>query len=172
MRQWEKEIERHVHARHALKVYLYWGSGKKADFHRLRQYDVVLTTFGTLTSEFKQKESRRETMLLEREAREPGFKRKPAEKLAILGRECMWYRVILDEAHAIKNRNTRQSKAAADIQAQHRLCMTGTPMMNSVDELYPLLRFLQISPYMDWNQFSKDIGKVSLQCSIQGKPYF
>ena len=90
MRQWEKEIERHVHTRYALSVYLYWGKGKKADFHRLRTFDVVLTTFGTLTSEFKQKESRRETMLYEREVNEPGFHRKPQDKLAILGRECMW----------------------------------------------------------------------------------
>ena len=90
MRQWEKEIQRHVHARYALSVYLYWGKGKKADFHRLRQYDVVLTTFGTLVSEFKQKESRKESMLHEREMREPSFRRKPQDKLALLGRECMW----------------------------------------------------------------------------------
>ncbi|CAO2657957.1 Nn.00g072170.m01.CDS01 [Neocucurbitaria sp. VM-36] len=159
MRQWEKEIERHIHARYALKVYLYWGKGKKADFHRLRQYDVVLTTFGTLISEFKQKESRKESMLHEREMREPGFRRKPKDKLALLGHESMWYRVIIDEAHAIKNRNTTQSKATVDIQAHYRLCMTGTPMMNSVDELYPLLRFLRVHPYSDWTQFNQSIGK-------------
>ncbi|KAH7394480.1 SNF2 family N-terminal domain-containing protein [Pyrenochaeta sp. MPI-SDFR-AT-0127] len=159
MRQWEKEIERHIHPRSKLSVYLYWGKGKKADFQRLRQYDVVLTTFGTLTSESKQKESRRESMLCEREMREPGFRRKAQDKLALLGHECMWYRVIIDEAHAIKNRNTAQSKASVDIQARHRLCMTGTPMMNSVDELYPLLRFLRVSPYNNWHKFNQDIGK-------------
>lgn len=160
MRQWEKEIERHVHPRHKLSVYLYWGRGKKADFQRLRQYDVVLTTFGTLTSEFKQKNTMRESMLHEREMNESSFRRKPQDKLALLGRECMWYRVIIDEAHAIKNRNTAQSKASVDIQAMHRLCMTGTPMMNSVDELYPMLRFLRISPYNDWQKFNQDIGRV------------
>lgn len=90
MRQWEKEIERHVHPRHALRVFLYWGStNKKADFARLRQFDVVLTTFGTLTSEFKQKESRKESMLHEQETRNPNFRRKAQQKLSLLGHECM-----------------------------------------------------------------------------------
>lgn len=127
MRQWEKEIERHIHTRFRLRVYLYHGSGKRADFSRLRTFDVVLTTFGTLTSEFKQKENRKESMLHEREMREPGFRRHAKDKLALLGRECMWYRIIIDEAHNIKNRNSIASKASADLQARHRLCMTGTP---------------------------------------------
>jgi hypothetical protein len=90
MRQWEKEIERHVHPSHRLKVWIYHGKGKNADFNKLRQYDVVLTTFGTLTSEFKQKETRKESMLHEAEQRDPTFHRKAKAKLALLGHECMW----------------------------------------------------------------------------------
>jgi len=127
MRQWQSEIAIHVKPLHKLSVYLYHGNGKKADFNTLRHYDVVLTTFGTLMSEFKQKESRRETMLYEREVNEPDFKRKSKDKLALLGRECMWYRIIMDEAHMIKNRNSKQSKASVDLQARFRLCLTGTP---------------------------------------------
>jgi len=56
------------------------------------------------------------------------------------------YRVILDEAQCIKNRQTVGSKAAHDLMAMHRLVMTGTPMMNNIDELYPLIRFLGIPP--------------------------
>ncbi|KAH7390890.1 SNF2 family N-terminal domain-containing protein [Phaeosphaeria sp. MPI-PUGE-AT-0046c] len=159
LRQWEKEIARHVQNRHKLSVYIYWGAGKKADFATLRRYDVVLTTYGTLSSEFKQRESRRETMLYEREQRDPTFRRKPREKLALLGYECMWYRIVLDEAHTIKNRNSIQSKATVDLQARHRLCLTGTPMMNSIDELYPLLRFMRVSRYNDWKLYNMEIAK-------------
>ncbi|KAF1943560.1 hypothetical protein EJ02DRAFT_130800 [Clathrospora elynae] len=159
MRQWESEIERHIQPRHKLKVYLYHGNGKNADFARLRQYDVVLTTFGSLTSEYKQKEDRKESMLHEQEMRDHTFRRKPKDRLALLGHDCFWYRVIIDEAHTIKNRNAKSSKAAADLMAQHRLCLTGTPMMNSVDELYSLLRFLKMDPYQDWPRFNAEIGK-------------
>jgi SNF2 family DNA or RNA helicase len=158
MRQWEKEIERHIDPRHKLRVHLYHGSGKSADFARLRQFDVVLTTFGCLTSEYKQRESAKESMLREQEQRTPGF-RKPRDRLGLLGHECMWYRVIIDEAHNIKNRNAKSSKACAELMAHHRLCMTGTPMNNSIDELYPLLRFLKVEPYLDWPKFSMEVGK-------------
>lgn len=90
IRQWEKEIQRHVDSRRPLKVYVYHGStGKNADFAKLRQYDVVLTTFGVLTSERKQKESRTESMRHQEEER-TGRRRKPRDKLALLGHECMW----------------------------------------------------------------------------------
>lgn len=42
-------------------------------------------------------------------------------------------------------------------------------MMNSIDELYPLLRFLKVDRYNDWKLFSQDIAKVSINygtCSI------
>jgi SNF2 family DNA or RNA helicase len=161
MRQWEKEIGVHIKERHKLSVYLYWGKGKKADFNTLRRHDVVLTTFGTLTSEFKQKESPRETTLNEREKNEQGFQRNPREKLALLGGECMWYRIIIDEAHIIRNRNAIASKAAAELQARHRLCMSGTPMMNSIDELYPMLRFLKFKRYHEWHHFKQEVSQVS-----------
>jgi hypothetical protein len=163
MRQWEDEIERHVHPRHRLSVHLYHGNGKNADFARLRQYDIVLTTFGSLTSEYKQRESSKEAMLNDQELRNPSMRRKAKDRLALLGQECMWYRIIIDEAHNIKNRNSKASKACADLMAKHRLCMTGTPMMNSVDELFPLLRFLKAEPYCTWTKFSLEIAKVSAE---------
>ncbi|KAH7086556.1 SNF2 family N-terminal domain-containing protein [Paraphoma chrysanthemicola] len=159
MRQWEKEISHHVYDHHKLKTYVYWGNGKSANFEKLKRYDVVLTTFGILTSEFKQKESRRESMLYEREMNDPNFRRSGRDTLALLGPRCMWYRIIIDEAHNIKNRNAISSKAAADLQARYRLCLTGTPMMNSIDELFPLLRFLKVDRYSDWTRFSQDIAK-------------
>ncbi|KAH6643114.1 SNF2 family N-terminal domain-containing protein [Boeremia exigua] len=158
MRQWEKEIERHVDPRHRLRVYVYHGtSGKNADFAKLRQFDVVLTTFGILTSELKQKERKESARHVEEQR--TGIRRKPKDKLALLGPECMWYRIIIDEAQCIKNRQTAASKAAHELMAMHRVVMTGTPMMNSIDELFPLIRFLRIPPYDDWSRFNQDFSK-------------
>lgn len=160
MRQWEKELARHVHPHHRLRVYVYHGNGKKADFDRLRTFDVVLTTFGTLAQEMKLKEARMVAEATQREQQDVQFKRPAREMLSLLGQKSTWYRVILDEAQCIKNRNTLTSKAANDLQARHRLCMTGTPMMNSIDELYALIRFLKIAPYNVWGRFSSDISKL------------
>jgi SNF2 family DNA or RNA helicase len=59
-------------------------------------------------------------------------------------------RVILDEAQNIKNRNSNAAKGAFMLKSVYRLCMTGTPMMNNVTELYALIRFCRIKPFDNW----------------------
>jgi DNA repair protein RAD16 len=56
-------------------------------------------------------------------------------------------RVILDEAHNIKERSTNAAKAAFALQAQYKWCLSGTPLQNRVGELYSLVRFLGADPF-------------------------
>ena len=56
-------------------------------------------------------------------------------------------RVVLDEAHNIKERNTNAAKAAFALQAKYRWCLSGTPLQNRVGELYSLVRFLGADPF-------------------------
>ncbi len=49
---------------------------------------------------------------------------------------------ILDEAQHIKNRGTRNAKSVKMVQAHHRLILTGTPIENSLEELWSLFDFL------------------------------
>ncbi|MEN9654268.1 MAG: hypothetical protein RL235_380, partial [Chlamydiota bacterium] len=49
---------------------------------------------------------------------------------------------VLDEAQHIKNRGTRNAKSVKMIQAAHRLILTGTPIENSLEELWSLMDFL------------------------------
>jgi SNF2 family DNA or RNA helicase len=72
-----------------------------------------------------------------------------------------WYRVVLDEAHFIRNKSTQASKAVWDLDALYRWSLTGTLINNSLDDIYPHLRFLGISPQQDYNEFSKMITKVA-----------
>ncbi|KAN0060417.1 hypothetical protein ACQY0O_007747 [Thecaphora frezii] len=67
-----------------------------------------------------------------------------------------WFRVVLDEAHYIKGPQTWQSRAVCNLSAQRRLCLTGTPIQNSTDDLYALIKFLRLDPFTDraiWNEF-------------------
>jgi len=56
--------------------------------------------------------------------------------------QLAWRMVILDEAQAIKNPSTRQSKAAKQIPAHARIVMTGTPVENRLGDLWSLFDFL------------------------------
>ncbi|KAL9090253.1 MAG: hypothetical protein Q9159_002058 [Coniocarpon cinnabarinum] len=164
LRQWQKEIETKVRTSQKLRVFIYHGaSALKTKYTGLAQYDVVLTSYGTLGAELKR--------LLGWEAKkiEDASYNEPKPELNLLGDNCRWYRVILDEAQAIKGRNTNAAQATCRLQAEHRLVMTGTPMMNSVEELYSLIRFLRIPPYNDLTKFTKTFGPLKRNCSERVK---
>lgn len=60
---------------------------------------------------------------------------------------------ILDEAQHIKNRGTRNAKSVKMIQAGHRLILTGTPIENSLDELWSLFDFLMPGLLSSYDRF-------------------
>ncbi|TFY51899.1 hypothetical protein EVG20_g10787 [Dentipellis fragilis] len=77
-----------------------------------------------------------------------GFKRQGKiikEKSALHTFE--WNRIILDEAHNIKERATNTAKATFELRAKFRWCLSGTPLQNRVGELYSLIRFLGGDPF-------------------------
>lgn len=55
-----------------------------------------------------------------------------------------FYRVILDEAQAIKNHESQTSKACRALMCKHRWALSGTPIQNKVDELYPYFKFFRV----------------------------
>ncbi len=56
--------------------------------------------------------------------------------------EQTWNFLVLDEAQAIKNPGTAQTKSVKAIDARHRLALTGTPIENNVTDLWSLFDFL------------------------------
>ncbi len=101
MRQWEREISTKVKERYKLKVRVHHGQSRAKEFRKLRDCDVVLTTFGTVASELKRKEEWDKV-----KANNPNVLPGPKHQLALLGDDCLWHRIIIDEAQCIKNRTT------------------------------------------------------------------
>jgi superfamily II DNA or RNA helicase len=50
--------------------------------------------------------------------------------------------LLLDEAHMIKNANTKMARALREFDAAHRFCLTGTPLENHLGELWSLFEFM------------------------------
>ncbi|XP_022886644.1 ATP-dependent helicase rhp16-like [Olea europaea var. sylvestris] len=78
-----------------------------------------------------------------------------------------WERIILDEAHDIKDKRRIKAKAVFDLQSSYKWALTGTPLQNHIEELYSFVRFLQIVPYSYY--FCKDCDCRSLDYSAGGE---
>jgi len=92
---------------------------------------------------------------------------RPKDKPLFLAK---WKRVILDEAHLIKNPQTATAKASYELTAEARWCVTGTPLQNSLDDIYSLLKFIQHEPWSDiglWKRINHDHEKPTLSTSLE-----
>ncbi|MDD5862081.1 MAG: DEAD/DEAH box helicase [Prevotella sp.] len=85
---------------------------RKATIERAKAGDVVLSTYAMLN----------------------------IEQESLTAKE--WNVVCLDEAHTIKNANTKMSKAAMRLQAKRKVMLTGTPLQNHLSELWNLFQFI------------------------------
>ncbi|KAG6878349.1 hypothetical protein C0993_008107 [Termitomyces sp. T159_Od127] len=149
--QWRNEIETHSIG---MKVLVWYGSSRVTDHNELKKYDVVLTTYAVMESCFRKQHS--------------GFKRKGVivkEKSPI--HQIQWNRIVLDEAHNIKERSTNTAKAAFELKGNFRWCLSGTPLQNRVGELYSLVRFLGGDPFSYY--FCKSCDCKSLHWKFSDK---
>lgn len=109
---WENEIRKFAPA---LKVYKHIG-GQRARAKQmgvyLTRFDIILTTYGTLRNDFE--------MLSNFE----------------------FFYLILDESQNIKNAASKTYRSLLEIRSMHRMVITGTPIENSLSDLWSQLNFL------------------------------
>lgn len=138
MEEWEKEIAKHTKP-NALNVTRYHGQARPKHFAALQAFDIVLTTYGTITKEFSK---------LHTQAREVLY-------------YLRWFRIVLDEAHTIRSRRTKQFDAAFHLQAQYHWCLTGTPVSNRIEDLEALLQFCRVPLLQEHDCFRSNVTKVA-----------
>lgn len=95
-----------------LKALALHGSERHAQFGRISAHDLVVTSYALI--------------------------RRDAERYRALEFDT----VILDEAQHIKNRETQNAQAVKAVRSRHRLVLTGTPLENSVLDLWSIFDFL------------------------------
>ncbi|CDO72991.1 hypothetical protein BN946_scf185007.g45 [Trametes cinnabarina] len=169
-----------------LRVYVYHGNARRLDPSFLADFDAVITTYSTLASEFSKQTRSIEAadeddeedggssdgFIEVDEAGRPVTKSSKGKKGAKKRKKPVgpvaeatsplqsvhWFRVVLDEAHSIKEVSTVGCRASCDLVADRRLCLTGTPVQNKLDDVYALIKFLRLSPFDDKNTWNEYIG--------------
>ncbi|KAF8932902.1 hypothetical protein CPC16_004898 [Podila verticillata] len=145
VQNWEEQFEAHV-KKDAIQVYVYHGGQRVSDPAYLAKHDIVITTYNLLGTEYSKECKGRDS--------ETG----PSKHPSVL-QHIDWFRVVLDEAHIIKEVSTTQSKAACALTAERRWCLTGTPIQNKLDDLYALVKFLGMQPFHEKAHWSHYISK-------------
>jgi DNA repair protein RAD16 len=133
--QWVAEIKAYTDGK--LKVLVYHNSDakiKKLTAADIRKYDVIMISYASLESMHRKQEK--------------GFVRgENIVKANSVIHAVHYHRLVLDEAHSIKSRNTGVAKACFALKANYKWCLSGTPVQNRIGEFFSLLRFLQVKPF-------------------------
>lgn len=106
---WENELKKFAPS---LKYHIYYGSNRSFSNEHLENYDLIITSYGTMRNDI--------------------------EEL----RQHRFHYVILDESQQIKNPDAQVTKAAQLLKAKNRLILSGTPVQNNTFDLYAQMNFL------------------------------
>jgi SWI/SNF-related matrix-associated actin-dependent regulator of chromatin subfamily A3 len=147
-----------------LKCHIYHGQNRK-DVKFLAKYDVVITTYQTVSAIWRQKQQN----LTEN-----------SESIFSI----VWHRVVLDEgkhvdpnrggifltgiAHTIQNQQSQLTQACFALHSNRRWAITGTPIQNKLTDFLSIIKFLRVYPYSELGTFEADISKPWQKGDPQG----
>tara|TARA_R110002153_G_scaffold166870_4_gene319459 strand:- start:4755 stop:7958 length:3204 start_codon:yes stop_codon:yes gene_type:complete len=101
------------------------GAKRQEHFEQLDQYDIVITSYPLVLKDIE------------------------------VHQQQVYYYLILDEAHYIKNPKTKLYQAMLTLKSEHKLCLTGTPMENHLGEFWAQFNFLLPGFLSGYQQFTK-----------------
>lgn len=151
--QWMEEIEKHVQPK-VLGRILRWHSGSKINsndvLEDLKGYDIILTTYEEVRKSYPVYEP--PMHLVGEQAKNDFWAKLYREKVGAL-HMMKFRRVVLDEAQAIKNHESKTSVAVRQLKSHFRWCISGTPIQNYIEEFYPYFHFLKVPHTGDYTTF-------------------
>jgi SNF2 family DNA or RNA helicase len=133
---WLSEVQTHFDVS-SLSYFKYHGPNRRLELSTNINCDLILTTYGTIAADFR--------------ASSGGLD------------ESHFLRIVLDEAHFIRSRASKQCQAVRKLSSKYRWCLSGTPIQNKVDDLGALISFLKVPILEDSLAFRNYFTNVDKQ---------
>lgn len=112
-----------------IRSQVHHGDKKIKKVEDFMMYNVVITSYNMVTNEWRGKKD----MLF----------------------KVFWKRIVLDEGHLIRNFKTQVSEAVCSLYGKFRWILTGTPIHNRIDDVFPYFVFLRCDPFDERTIFLK-----------------
>ncbi|MEO8111073.1 MAG: SNF2-related protein [Ginsengibacter sp.] len=106
---WESELQKFAPS---LKYHIYYGSNRSFSDEHLENYDIIITSYGTMRIDIKELQ------------------------------QHTFNHIILDESQHIKNPDAQVTKATQLLKARNRIILSGTPVQNNTFDLFAQMHFL------------------------------
>lgn len=155
----------------SVQVLVYYGQARQKHCKFFNNYDIILTTYNSVSLDWRlYKLQRREEnartlfstywhrVVLD-EGGNSGLQHEAQYYTALKARKLWWPANKHRAAHMIRSKHTASAKSIFALEAEHRWCITGTPIQNRLGDLCSLLRFLRVHPYDDPRVFEAEISQ-------------
>ncbi|KAH9226800.1 hypothetical protein K456DRAFT_1813721, partial [Colletotrichum gloeosporioides 23] len=162
-KQWRAEYLKHVEAIRDNEILIWSNAQWKESSVNFHNYKIVIATIteirGNLTDEELKKIESEHGM-------ESDEYRAALVRFAGPVYGIKWYRIILDEGHAVKNMNTLSFKACYGLQRKSFWVLTATPLVDRETEIFPYLRLVGVEGINTYQDF-KDRYLESYDCDTK-----
>ncbi|KAK3294100.1 SNF2 family N-terminal domain-containing protein [Chaetomium fimeti] len=154
--QWEREINKHCD-KSFIKLVHHYRASQKIKPEMWKTANVILASFNEVTNALPS-----DKVLNRITGKKAGNEEWQEEYDEALGEllKHQFFRVVLDEGHAIRNDRTRAARACFSLTSKYRWILSGTPIHNSTTEFYTYFRFLGAHWSEDYTEFAKQFGNI------------
>ncbi|KAJ5706162.1 hypothetical protein N7536_001851 [Penicillium majusculum] len=153
--QWINQIHAHCVSKISDSVFEYCAGSQSSQsviVKIMKAKRIVITTYEQICSSYPKLKM---PVTIESPEDQEAWREEEFNRRAGPFHKVEWHRIVLDEAHAIKNKDSATSIAVRALKGKFKWAMSGTPLHNGAEELYPYLHFIFTSERMEYETFLK-----------------